>query len=312
MVGKIKRKVIKITMNRPVRPSATPTLPSLPVQLLVRLLAPVLLLLLFDQLFLLPQTAGARISVAMALFLLLLTKFPVLVWICLDLLRYTEAHYVRFGSAAIKTGLFGCLVLTILAVSVNAIESVQSIVFITASNPENKPARIPEYQFSFLPQSGDYRIEGVIDFGISRDFRAYLERHPGGRRVILDSKGGSIYEGRGLLAVFLQHRFDTHVAAECSSACALAFIGGQRRTLAPGARVGFHQYAMDYSHLNQVLPFYDPQKEQRYDSQLMLQRGIDPGFVSRVFDKPSREMWYPAPAALLDSGVIHRCIGCGL
>jgi hypothetical protein len=71
------------------------------------------------------------------------------------------------------------------------------------------------------------------------------------RRLCLDSPGGSIIEGIGLLHEICRSGISTAVApaAVCESACAIAFLGGnasagnymkQSRVIFPGGSLGFH------------------------------------------------------------------------
>ena len=98
---------------------------------------------------------------------------------------------------------------------------------------------------------------------------------------------------------------DTHVEAECLSACVLAFLGGGRRTLAPDAGLGFHQYAVDYSKLKQAIPFYDPKREQAHDIALMRGIGVSEDFLERMFQQPHEGIWMPPHDVLAGAGIIR-------
>ncbi len=279
-------------------------MPRLPHQLLLGFLLPVMALLAVDWLIILPVAAEERLGSAFAIALIVLPKAVALPWLGARLMRFAEGHFARHGNGVVKTGLFAGLLVAVLVLLVGAIEAAQSVLYAARVRDQAAPVAAPAYHLRENRASREYTISGPIDFGISRDFDAFIEAHPGGTRVILDSVGGSIYEGRGLLALFARRELDTHVVAECSSACVLAFLGGRRRTMAPGARLGFHQYAMDYAHLNQALPFYSAEAEQKRDGELMRQSGISAQFVARVFDQPNAQMWYPDPARLLRAGVV--------
>jgi len=268
-------------------------------------LLPVLALLIFD--WLVVQFFGWNdiLSVKLAIALIIIVKIFAVPWIGVSALRFIEEHYRKFGIAIVKTGLLGCLCLAVLVISVSAIDAIQAIIFEQNAKAKEGEVRAPLYHLSADMEKKEYRIEGSIDFGITRDFRALLEQYPEGTRVVLSSQGGSIYEGRGLAILIQNHDLDTHVDDECSSACTLAFIGGKKRTLVATAKLGFHQYSMNYLNRHQTVPFFDPVKEQEKDRLLMLQRGISKEFVDKVFDKTYQDIWYPDHASLLRSGVVH-------
>lgn len=280
-------------------------LTSVFIQLAAVILLPVIGLIAIDQLIIHPLATNNHISTKLAMVLIIVPKLIVLIWIGSSILRFTDNHYKKYGSATIKTSLLICLFLSVLAVSVSAIDAIQFFIFTEKSMARDSQNSAPVYHLSADLVNQEYSIEGTIDFGISSDFRLLLKQHPGGKRVILTSLGGSIYEGRGLAVVIQDHQLDTHVNDECSSACTLAFIGGQRRTLGASAKLGFHQYLMDYSNRHQVLPFHDPVKEQEHDSVFMLQRGISKEFVDRVFDQLHQDIWFPDNASLVRFGVVH-------
>jgi hypothetical protein len=60
--------------------------------------------------------------------------------------------------------------------------------------------------------------------------------------VIFASKGGSLSAGLEMGETIHARKFDTNVAsgAMCASACALAWLGGEKRLMSTSARIGFH------------------------------------------------------------------------
>ena len=275
------------------------------IQLVTVVLLPIAGLMVIDLLIVQPLAWNNLVNTKLAVFLIIIPKIIVLPWIGSNTLRFTEDHYKKFGIATIKTSLLACLCLAVLVISVSAIDAIQAIIFSQNSKGSAGQSNAPVYRLSADMAKKEYSIEGIIDFGISSDFRLLLEQQPGGTRVVLTSQGGSIYEGRGLAVLIQNHKLDTHVSAECSSACTLAFVGGQRRTLGASAKLGFHQYSMDYLNRHQVLPFHDPVKEQERDSVLMQKRGISKEFADRIFDRLHQDIWYPDHASLLRFGVVH-------
>ena len=275
------------------------------IQLLTVVLFPVVALAMIDRLIIGTVAGNSGISTGFAIALILIPKVMVLPWIGTNILRFTEEHYKKFGIAMVKTSLLACLCFAVLVVSVGAIDTIQAIIFVQKARHSDVQDHQPGYRLFADLVSQEYFIEGIIEPGISKDFRLLLEQQPGGTRVVLASQGGSIYEGRGLAVLIQSHNLDTQVVDECSSACTLAFVAGQRRSLGMSAKLGFHQYALDYLNRHQVSPFYDPLKEQERDSAFMLKRGISKEFVDRIFDRLHNEIWYPDHASLLHAGVVH-------
>ena len=266
-------------------------------------LLPVALLLCLDLFVVVPLAESGAVSLTWGVILVIGPKLLLMPWAAARLLRLTENHYRRFAFSGIKLALLGTLLTAVLVVILSAIESVQSMVFSHHATTES--ASTPEYHFGLDRENGRYSINGIIDFGISRDFRDYLARHPGGKVLVLNSLGGSIYEGRGLFQIATTHNLATRVEETCASACVLAFLGGVHRSLSADGRLGFHQYAVDHSHLNQSIPFYDPAREQARDLELMRGIGIKPSFLDRAFQQPHGDIWYPEHAELTHAGVVH-------
>jgi hypothetical protein len=72
--------------------------------------------------------------------------------------------------------------------------------------------------------------------------------------VFFESPGGSLGTGIGLGQIIRQRGFTTAVAdyTKCTSACALAWLGGRERFMGKDARIGFHaasisRYYRDFS-----------------------------------------------------------------
>lgn len=98
----------------------------------------------------------------------------------------------------------------------------------------------------------DYHLKGQIAPGDA----ALLDQIPAtadGRVLCLDSPGGSLAEGKRLFDEIWDRNIITRIlpGESCESACSLAFLGGsvnigtavirvQQRSLAPGAKLGFH------------------------------------------------------------------------
>ena len=163
-------------------------------------------------------------------------------------------------------------------------------------------SQIRAYSFSLHGNGMTVHLRGPLDNGVTRDLRVFLNEHDTVEAIVLDSDGGSIYEGRGLARLFTERGLSTYSLTGCDSACATAFIGGTRRWLAPAAQLGFHQYQLQGRN---VLPNVDSAAELRKDFAQFAQRGIDTESLAPALSTPPEAMWHPDHALLEEAGVIH-------
>jgi hypothetical protein len=145
-------------------------------------------------------------------------------------------------------------------------------------------------------------LRGRIDFGVTAELRALLEREPGIRTLRLQSPGGRIAEARGLVTVVWRYALATAARGDCASACTLVFVAGHSRRLDPGARLGFHGYDLR----SPVFGLIDPAAEMRRDGVIFRVGGVDAAFLDRAMAVPHRTMWFPDRKALIAAGVIDR------
>ncbi|MVO18440.1 hypothetical protein [Parasedimentitalea huanghaiensis] len=102
-------------------------------------------------------------------------------------------------------------------------------------------------------------LRGTLENGDADKVRTILETQSTiyGKRLCLDSPGGSLLEGVNLARLLIEKTTGTAIAkrARCESACALAFMGGRRndeddrgdhsdRKLHPLGQLGFHTTAL--------------------------------------------------------------------
>ncbi len=148
-------------------------------------------------------------------------------------------------------------------------------------------------------------LRGDLQNGTTRVLETWLDERPDIEGIVLDSIGGRVYEGRGVARLVTERGLDTYTLTGCYSACTTAFIAGEKRFLADGAKLGFHQYRYDSS---SNLGYLDSASEQEKDRAWYRGRGIDKRFLDRVFDTPGDDMWYPSYSLLLEYGVVHAII----
>ncbi len=173
------------------------------------------------------------------------------------------------------------------------------------------------YQIGFgTDEYGDYIVEltddnqlihlkGRLGFGIAKEVEQLVAENPNVNGIILDSIGGRIYEGRELSKIILINELDTYTLKGCYSACGTAFISGNKRYLAKGANLAFHQYK---SGLKNFDSFIDMTSEQKKDLVLYKRRGINQDFIDRIFKAKQDDLWYPTIDEMLTSGVVHKIV----
>lgn len=158
------------------------------------------------------------------------------------------------------------------------------------------PQRPPE--FSLVIDGATIRLSGPISFSMSAAFAEALEQGPGLATLELDSPGGRVIAARSMARLVRERGLDTLVNGDCASACTLVFVAGAQRRIGPGARLGFH----GYQHRTYV-QLVDVAAEEEKDRAAFLDRGVDPGFVARIFRAGPDEMWFPDHAVLLSAGL---------
>ena len=161
--------------------------------------------------------------------------------------------------------------------------------------------RAASYRLGVSADGRSAYLHGQIALGSSKAFGALLAANPGLVALELSSEGGNIYEARGLARLVREAGLDTRVVDSCSSACTITFIGGLRRQLAAGARLGFHQYRVDADY---DVPFADPAAEQARDRALFAAAGVAEWFLDGMYRESAAGIWYPEVEELRRAGVL--------
>jgi hypothetical protein len=170
-----------------------------------------------------------------------------------------------------------------------------------------------------IPIEGKERDIRYADLDHLRDL---LRKHAEVKVLEINSGGGGHYPSMDIAALVIDFDLDTHVQNSCESSCVNVFLAGNKRTMARGARIGFHQLSWT---ARSVEEYYDKHRERRQwetpfrfaewmyqDTQTetfnrlsyMVQRGVDAQFAIQTIRKPDTSMWYPYRAALLAAGVV--------
>lgn len=262
------------------------------------------------ELFLLSKlTANITQLINLTLISLFFTRLVIFPWQLIGLLRAIEFDYIEHKNLLKTRALQGFAVLTILFTLVYCLEVIQgTLYYIKQVEFYSRPGEKIAYQLNVSEDQQHLIIRGDLDIGITTAARSAIGAHPQIRSVVLQSRGGHIYEGRGLAMLFTEHEIDTYVYEECSSACATAFVGGKQRYIGTEGKLGFHQYRVETSKTSHFVHFYNLLAEQQRDLALFKARGIDQAFLSRIFDQPASRIWFPDHSTLLDAQIVNYVI----
>ncbi len=259
--------------------------------------------LIIDAVFADPGTAAAAVLVSFVSLRLLIC-----VWQIVGLARACDRYQRAYGSIAtvwaVHLGIVGSLAFACTSV----LASAQSVFLepraeLLSSRWERE--RAAKYDLTLSDDGTVLFLNGSFEGGITKRFAALVEKHRGLRTVILESPGGNTFEGRGVARAIRAHGLDTHVVADCFSACTLAFIAGETRTIGPKGRLGFHQYGLEAQYR---LPFVDVAGEQEVDRGTFEARSVRKDFVEKIFEAPHEGLWIPSSGELVEAGVVHAVL----
>ncbi len=244
------------------------------------------------------------VNQVMVLLLALFFHGVLFVWQAVGVIRASETHNRSSGSMAPVWGAQIGLVVAAFWVVSYAIDA-RNVTLPAPDDPgfqsEVKAARAAKYSIEPTPDGRSLTLSGSLEIGITGHLKHQLKAYPDVEQIILASKGGNIYQARGLSNIIRQNGLNTLVITECSSACTIVFIGGSERQLASGGKLGFHQYRIDsvYAVLNT-----DPLREQDRDRAVFLHSGVAVWFLDMMFDSRPSDMWYPDVSELVAARVV--------
>jgi len=240
---------------------------------------------------------------------LFFTRLIIFPWQLIGLLRAIEFDYLEHKKLLKTRTLQGFALMTVLFTLVYCLEVIQGTLFyIKQIESYSRPGDEVAYQLNVSEDQQQLIIRGDLNIGITTAVRSTIETHPQIKSVVLQSRGGQIYEGRGLAKLFTEYGINTYVYEECSSACTTAFIGGKQRYISTQGKLGFHQYWVETTKYSQFVQFYNLRVEQQRDLALFKTRGISQDFLDRVFDQPANRIWFPDHSTLYDAHIVHHVV----
>lgn len=182
-----------------------------------------------------------------------------------------------------------------------------------------------EVKGSILIYDTEKNNSEILDDDI-RALKLSLRKNLEIKELQLNSSGGSVHAGTEMAEIVMKYQLDTYVEGECTSACVDIFLAGNRRHMARGAKIGFHQrswaaeavqrfYRRNRDRNRWDTPFEfgswiyaDTQAEIHAHQLYMVSRGVDPAFVVTTMQAGAREVWYPSQEELTASGVLRDAV----
>ncbi|WP_420403282.1 hypothetical protein [Nisaea sp.] len=238
------------------------------------------------------------------LLLALLFHGVLFVWQAVGVIRAGAAHIRTSGYMAPVWGtqlVLVCACFWVMTYAIDAWRMTLPVPDDLRPQTELEAERAGKYSIEPTPDGRSLTLSGSLELGITDHLRQRLKAYPDVRRIILSSTGGNIYQARGLSNTIRQNGLNTLVLSECSSACTTVFIGGIKRQLASGGKLGFHQYRIDADY---AVLRADPSREQDRDRAIFLQAGVAAWFLDMMFESQPSGMWYPELAELIDAHVV--------
>ena len=255
-----------------------------------------------------PFSDNPKTFITATVLYLVVTRLLIFPWQIVGLLRSTNAHYLQFGRRTILYSVQGCILASIVGTASHVITVAQTLFFYKKNIDFYATEKIQPYTIDLVEGGQQLILRGVLDFGVSNDVRALLEKNPEISSIVLESDGGQIYEGRGLSIAISNHALDVYSYEKCFSACTTAFIGGRKRFLGEAAKLGFHQYGFDPERRRELTQLHDLEAEQEKERALFQSKNIAATFIDQMFSTPSDGMWFPTKKRLIDAGVIDGVV----
>ena len=204
---------------------------------------------------------------------------------------------------------FGLLVLALLLAACQAPHGAKQSASAAASATQVPPAqRTPgPYRVTLLGDGSEVELLGEISVESIAALQQVLAENPQVRVLQLTSPGGSGKAVDQIWPALMQRQLTTVVPLFCASACAELFLAGDRRVLAEGAVLGYHQsfirYArgMDTDKVGLLVAAYNSEVVDR-----LLERGVAPAFAQKVIATPPDQLWFPTRQELSAAGVLTQ------
>ena len=145
------------------------------------------------------------------------------------------------------------------------------------------------------------RVDGNFDWELFGAFERTLADNPDVKNVRLGSTGGYVFVARAMALKIMELNLNTHVATHCFSACTVAFVAGEKRTMAETAKLGFHMYKLEAAGEVNLI---DMKEELEKDRKFFAERGLSDDFIQHIFTADNSQLWMPDQSSLKEAGVL--------
>lgn len=164
-------------------------------------------------------------------------------------------------------------------------------VYHPTSTPDAEFAAAPAVRV--LPGETVAELSGSFSEAVAPALEQVLLRTPSVQTIRFESPGGDVAAALAVAQILRSRGLDSYVGRECNSACTLAFLGGQHRYLADGARLGFHQASS---------PGIAPSRLDALMREAYAQQGVPNSFIDHVLRTPPDAAWFPSARDLQNAG----------
>jgi hypothetical protein len=139
-------------------------------------------------------------------------------------------------------------------------------------------------------------VSGHLTWGLYYEFVEALRDNDGLRTIVLNSPGGHYAVGRRMSAMIKARGLDTMTTEMCGSACTFAYLGGHRRLLREGARLGYHSPSGNTDFILEQVG--------THMAGVLREADVPEDFIARVFATPADGAWFPTVDELRDANIV--------
>ena len=218
----------------------------------------------------------------------------IFIWQLVGTARAADNHLKDSGNIIALVGAYFTLLVLF---ALTAVQVADALTSRASSEPETNPLRL----LTVTSNDTVVQIEDNLTWDVYTAFNSTLAAYPHIKTVKLESTGGFVFAARAIALNIMEHKFNTHVDSYCYSACTVAFLAGQRRTMSYLAELGFHRYKLETPGQPELI---DVSEELEKDKIFFAERGVSGFFIDQVFKAEHSDLWKPDRGVLTEAGVL--------
>ena len=220
----------------------------------------------------------------------------IFIWQLVGTARSADNHLKDSGNII---ALVGAYFMLFVLFALTAVQVGDALTSRTSTVPESNPLRL----LAVTSNDTVVTIEDSLTWDVYTAFNSTLAAYPHIKTVKLESTGGFVFAARAIALNIMEHNFNTHVDSYCYSACTVAFLAGQKRTMSYFAELGFHRYKLKTSGQSELI---DVSEELEKDKIFFAKRGVSNLFIDQVFKADHSDLWKPDRGVLTEAGVLKN------